>query len=154
MKEHKATLYRDVILDHARQPRNAGRLERPDLAGSAVNALCGDEAHVTLVLRDGAIGAIGMQVRGCVISQAAASLVSECVRAKTLAEVADLEREFRAVMEGTGMPGPGGGRGSSELPPRLAALQPLVDVKQHRSRIGCTLLPWQALLAVEPAAHS
>lgn len=149
MTAHQGTLYRDVILDHARHPRNAGRLEHPDLAGAAVNPLCGDEAHVTLALRGGAIGEIRMQVRGCVISQAASSLVSECVRAKTLAEVAALEREFRAVMEGPEAEGH-----ATELPPDLAALQPLVDVKQHRSRIGCTLLPWQALLAAKPAAGS
>jgi nitrogen fixation NifU-like protein len=138
-RDTTATLYRELILEHSRHPRNAGRLEHPDLAGKAVNPLCGDELHVTLSVLDGAVGDIRMQVRGCVIAQAAASLVSEWVRGKALGALEAEGAAFRAALEE-----------GTALPESLGGLNALLGVRQHRSRTGCALLPWQALAAAKP----
>lgn len=140
MSDPTSALYRNEILDHARHPRNSGRLARPDLTGTASNPLCGDEAQVTLSLAHGEIGDIRVLVRGCVISQAAGSMISEAVRSKSLEQAAELGRVFEAVLEGS----------RDELPAELVSLNPLVEVRRNRSRIGCVLLPWQALRAAKP----
>lgn len=139
------SLYRQVILEHARQPRNAERVEPHSHMAEAINPLCGDEAEVTLRLEGGRIDAIGARVRGCAISQAAASLMSEVVRGLPLAQAAALGGVFRQAIE----------QGETEaLPPELAPLAPLIEVRKHRSRIRCALLAWEALetMAREGAA--
>jgi nitrogen fixation NifU-like protein len=128
-------LYRDSLLDHARHPRRAGRLERPDLTGSAHNPLCGDQLEVTLALTEGSIQDIRGTVRGCVIAQASCSMMAELIAGKPLAEALALGEALRAALEDS----------AAALPESLAALAPLVEVRRHRSRIGCALLPWQAL---------
>jgi len=148
-----AGLYREVLLDHARHPRHAGRLDRPDLTGSAHNPLCGDQLEVTVALDGQSIRDIRGAVRGCVIAQASCSLMTELVMGKPLAEALEDGEALRRALDDAscGLPadgscGPQEG-GASGLPDRLAALAPLVEVRQHRSRIGCALLPWQALAA-------
>jgi len=80
-----AGLYREVLLDHARHPRHAGRLDRPDLTGSAHNPLCGDQLEVTVALDGQSIRDIRGAVRGCIIAQASCSLMTELVMGKPLA---------------------------------------------------------------------
>ena len=130
------SLYRQVILEHARQPRNAARVEPHSHVAEAVNPLCGDEAEVTLRLEGGRIAAIGARVRGCVISQAAASLMTEAVRGLPLPQAAGLGGVFREAIEQ-------GETGA--LPPELIPLAPLIEVRKHRSRIRCALLAWEAI---------
>jgi nitrogen fixation NifU-like protein len=137
MADAEATLYRAEILNHAHHPRNSGRLEHPDLAGAATNPLCGDEAQVTLTLAGTSVREIRMLVRGCVIAQAAGSMISEAVRDKALPDIAALGQAFQDLLQGTRV----------DLPPALEGLRPLVAVRRNHSRIGCALLPWQALSA-------
>ena len=135
-------LYKQVILEHARHPRNSGRLEPHTHRAGAVNPLCGDELEVTLLARKnndadgGAIGGIKALVRGCAISQAAASLMTEAVLGLPLQRAAGLGGAFREALENADAPA---------LPAELEALQPLIEVRKHRSRIRCALLAWEAL---------
>jgi len=137
MADEATSLYREAILRHAHDTRHAGRVERPSHAGSAHNPLCGDELELSVALEGGVIREIKVQVRGCLISQAAASMMSEAVQGLPLAAAQALGERFRAAME----------RGEGELPEALAALRPLLEVRRHPSRIRCTLLPWEPLLA-------
>lgn len=94
-------LYRDFILDHYRSPRNAGTLEQPDATFEDNNPLCGDRIRMDLKLRDGIIEDIKFKGRGCAISQASASLLTESVKGKTVAEVARIGKE--EVLENLGI---------------------------------------------------
>jgi nitrogen fixation NifU-like protein len=95
-------LYRDFILDHYRRPRNAGTLPHPDASFEDNNPLCGDRIRMDIQLNDGVVSDIKFQGRGCAISQASASLLTEAVKGKTLAEIAQIGKE--EVLENLGIP--------------------------------------------------
>ena len=88
-------LYREVILDHYKNPRNYGLLEPNDAHAEGQNPLCGDEVSVTLTFAaDGeTIENIGFEGRGCAISQAATSMLTDLVKGKKASEVAGLPKE-------------------------------------------------------------
>jgi len=86
-------LYRDFILDHYRNPRNAGTLEHPDATSEALNPLCGDKIRMDLRIRDGKIEDVKFQGRGCAISQASASLLTEEIKGKHLADIAKIGKD-------------------------------------------------------------
>jgi len=94
--------YRENILDHYRNPRNSGHLESPSATAEGVNPLCGDELSVELDIEDDVVRDVRFNGRGCAISQAAASMISDVVKGKTVAEVAALGRED--VLEELGIP--------------------------------------------------
>ena len=149
MADEKSAFYREALLEHARHPKHQGRLAAPHLSATASNPLCGDQLELTLRLADGNIEALGMVVRGCTIVQAAASMISEAVSGISLESARRLGAEFREAMETprATMEKPRETmQGQREaLPEGLAALEPLIAVKQHSSRIRCALLPWDAL---------
>ncbi|MBV8669644.1 MAG: SUF system NifU family Fe-S cluster assembly protein [Candidatus Eremiobacteraeota bacterium] len=95
-------LYRDFILDHYRNPRNAGTLAHPDASFEDNNPLCGDKIRMDIQLKDGIVSDIKFQGRGCAISQASASLLTETVKGKTLAEISQIGKE--QVLENLGIP--------------------------------------------------
>ncbi len=127
-------IYRGVILDHARHPRNRGILENPDLQASAYNPLCGDELIVTLRLRDEMIEECKAQVRGCSICQASASMMCEQVLGSPLSGAVSFAKTFRSCFDPD----------QTGLPVEIEPMRPLVMLKTHRSRIKCVLLPWDA----------
>ena len=87
-------LYRELILDHYKNPRNHGLLEPADAHAEGQNPLCGDEVAVTVRLgEDDVIEEVGFDGRGCAISQAATSMLSDLVKGKTAAEVAAMPKE-------------------------------------------------------------
>jgi nitrogen fixation protein NifU and related proteins len=94
-------LYRDFILDHYRNPRNAGTLESPDATFEDNNPLCGDRIRMDVKLQDGVVADIKFKGRGCAISMASASLLTEAVKGKTLAEIARIGKE--GVLENLGI---------------------------------------------------
>jgi len=97
------SLYREEILEHYKRPHNWGPMEDPDLEFSDNNPLCGDELTVMLrVGDDGTVEDVRFEGHGCAISQAAASMISDVVKGKTVAEVAALGRED--VLEELGIP--------------------------------------------------
>lgn len=86
-------LYRQNILDHYQNPRNFGTLERPDISAEDSNPLCGDEIRIDLQVKDGVIEDVRFSGKGCSISRAAASMLTEEIRGKTLEEVKRIGRD-------------------------------------------------------------
>ncbi|HEY6325093.1 MAG TPA: SUF system NifU family Fe-S cluster assembly protein [Candidatus Cybelea sp.] len=93
--------YRDYILDHYRNPRNFGTLERSDAEAEDLNPLCGDQIRMQLRLDDGVVEDVRFSGRGCAISQASASMLTEMVKGMKLADVAKLSKD--AVLENVGI---------------------------------------------------
>ncbi|HET7171458.1 MAG TPA: SUF system NifU family Fe-S cluster assembly protein [Gaiellales bacterium] len=94
--------YRENILDHYKNPRNSGHLDHPTASAEGVNPLCGDELAVELEIEDDTVQDVRFNGRGCAISQAAASMISDVVKGKTVAEVRALGSED--VLEELGIP--------------------------------------------------
>ena len=94
--------YRENILDHYKNPRNAGHLEHPTTTADGVNPLCGDELSVELEIEGDTVQDVRFNGRGCAISQAAASMISDVVKGKSVAEVRALGSED--VLEELGIP--------------------------------------------------
>jgi nitrogen fixation NifU-like protein len=86
-------LYRDYILEHYRRPHNFGVLDSPTVAHEGANPLCGDRITIQLVVRDGTIEEVAFTGRGCAISQASASLLTDEIRGKTVEEVGAMSSE-------------------------------------------------------------
>ena len=96
-------LYRELILDHYKNPRNHGLLEHADASAEGQNPLCGDEVSVSVRLgEDDVIEEVGFDGRGCAISQAATSMLSVLVKGKTAHEVATMPKE--ELLEELGIP--------------------------------------------------
>ena len=94
--------YRENILDHYRNPRNAGHIEHPSATAEGVNPLCGDELSVELEVQDGTETDVRYNGRGCAISQAAASMLSETIKGRKLSELSDITKED--VLDELGIP--------------------------------------------------
>ena len=80
-------LYRDFILDHYRNPRNAGTIDDADASFEDINPLCGDKVRMDLRIRDGVVEDVKFKGRGCAISQASTSLLTEEIKGKTVADI-------------------------------------------------------------------
>jgi len=94
--------YRDYILDHYRNPRNFGTLEHPDATAEDLNPLCGDQIRVDLQIdSDGNVTDVKFSGKGCAISQASTSMLTESVKGMKLKDVAKLSKE--AVLENVGI---------------------------------------------------
>ncbi len=128
-------LYREVILDHYRSPRNRGRLDGTGAAAVDLqNPTCGDDIHLSLVLEDGRIRDVRFEGRGCSISVASASMMTEALRGKTPEEAVQMGRAFKDMLQGQQ---PDDGLGD------LAALS---GVAQFPVRVKCATLAWNAML--------
>jgi nitrogen fixation protein NifU and related proteins len=93
--------YRDYILDHYRHPRNFGSLEQPDAQAEDLNPLCGDQIRIELKLDDGVVRDVRFSGKGCAISQATASMLTERVKGMKLSDVAKLSKDV--VLEDVGI---------------------------------------------------
>lgn len=93
--------YRDYILDHYRNPRNFGTLDHSDIEAEDLNPLCGDQIRMQLKLEDGVVRDVRFSGKGCAISQASASMLTETVKGMKLADVAKLSKD--AVLENVGI---------------------------------------------------
>jgi nitrogen fixation NifU-like protein len=96
------SIYREIILDHYKQPRNFGTLDPADLSAEDSNPLCGDEVRIDLAVRDGIVEDVKFTGRGCAVSIASASILTELVKGKPLEEVRQLTRE--ELLEEIGIP--------------------------------------------------
>ena len=148
-------LYREIILDHYRSPRNRGELESPPAVRvEGFNPLCGDEIVVTIDVEDGVLADIKIAGTGCSISQSSASLMSAAVKGKSLAEVRELIGTFKQMMsihEST-LPSEGADGGAAEpAEPEvidvdaLGELAALQGVVKFPVRIKCATLSWNTL---------
>lgn len=151
-------LYREIILDHYRSPRNRGELEPPASRTEGFNPLCGDEVVVYLDVQDGVVSDLKISGQGCSISQSSASMMSAAVKGKTLAEVDELSRAFKAMMsiheqglEGAEDPAPEADPELAEV--KLGDLEALRGVVKFPVRIKCATLGWNTLAqALEESA--
>jgi len=94
-------IYREIILDHYRNPRNKGKLQDSDVTIHDSNPLCGDEIDIHLKVEDGKIKDIKFEGRGCAISQASASMLTEMVMSKPFSTVKDLGKDD--ILENIGL---------------------------------------------------
>lgn len=142
-------LYKEIILDHYRNPRNKGELDSPPAwRAEGFNPLCGDEIVITLdVDADGVITGIGTGGQGCSISQSSASMMSAAVKGKTLDEARAITAQFKAMMSihEDGLEGDADdGSGKPDL--SLGDLGALKGVVKFPVRIKCATLSWNTLL--------
>jgi len=86
-------LYKDRLMDHFQNPRNKGKLENPDFSTAQHNPSCGDSVSVQGVVKDNVLSAIAFEGKGCVMSQAAASILSEFCISKTVDEILAIQKE-------------------------------------------------------------
>jgi nitrogen fixation NifU-like protein len=141
-------LYREIILDHYRSPRNRGELPTPPARrAEGFNPLCGDEVVVYVDVDDGTLTDIRISGQGCSISQSSASLMSGAVKGKTLPEVRDLIHTFKAMMSiHEARLGDGEGDEPVALDPEsLGELAALQGVVKFPVRIKCATLSWNTL---------
>lgn len=136
-------LYRDVILDHYRNPRHRQPLEGPDLTAEGVNPLCGDEVTVELRLDGDTVTEVAVHGQGCSISQSSASMMSEAIQGKTRAEIENLRSRFHTMM--TAEEEDGAGLDPSRPGSVLGDLEALQGVRRYPVRIKCASLPWTTL---------
>lgn len=130
-------LYRDVIVDHNRNPRNFGRLERANRVAEGNNPLCGDRLYVFLNVEDDLIRDIRFECKGCAISTASASLMSEAVKGRRLGEVRHLFGEVHDMLT----------RHDAPVPADLGKLAALSGVREFPARVKCASLAWHTLNA-------
>ena len=146
-------LYREIILDHYRNPRNRGELESPPARRvEGFNPLCGDEVVVFFDLDDGVISDIRIAGQGCSISQSSASMMSAAVKGRTLDEVRELSGAFKAMMSihEHHLDDDGNNDGSDQeagagSDVALGDLEALRGVVRFPVRIKCATLSWNAL---------
>ncbi len=128
-------LYREVILDHYRSPHHRGSLASPTVKCEGLNPLCGDEITVALRVEEGTIMDIAFNGSGCSISQSSASMMTDVVLGKSIAEVTAVFHDFTAMMQG-----------SDEVDPmEMGDLESLTGVRKFPVRVKCATLAWHTL---------
>jgi nitrogen fixation NifU-like protein len=128
-------LYRDVILDHNRRPRNFGGLEPADASVEGFNPMCGDRLTVRLRLADDTISDIRFEGQGCAISTASASLMTEAVKGKTRSEALQLFARVHQLLT----------EGAAPVVHELGKLAALSGVREYPARVKCASLCWHTL---------
>ncbi len=127
-------LYREVIMDHYRSPRNKGELPDPTVSIDLNNPVCGDEISLYLLVEDGVVKQARFSGQGCSISQASASMMTQQVQGKTVAEAEEMVERFKQMMHG-----------DEEAGKPLGDALALHGVSKFPVRIKCALLSWEAL---------
>src|SRR2546423_1844345 len=128
-------LYKEVILDHYKSPRNKRELPGAELTCSRNNPLCGDEIRVFAHVEDGRVADVSFQGQGCSISQSSASMLTEAVKGKPIPDAEKLAADFRGMMAG-------------EVEPdedEFGDLVALKGVVKYPIRIKCAVLAWDVL---------
>jgi nitrogen fixation protein NifU and related proteins len=135
-------LYREIILDHYRSPRNRGELPPPAAHAVGHNPLCGDEIEVYLDVVDGVVSDIKVSGQGCSISQSSASMMSQAVKGKSIDEVRALVNRFKSMMSIHDADE------DDEAAPevKLGDLEALQGVVKFPVRIKCAVLAWNTLI--------
>jgi NifU-like protein involved in Fe-S cluster formation len=128
-------LYQERIVRLAREAAGAGALDRPDGSATLDSPLCGDEVTIQVRLEEGKVTALAHRVRGCVLCQAAASIIGRAAPGATPGEIGEARATLAGMLE-RGAPAPEG---------RWGALSAFTPVAAVPSRRGCVLLPFDAL---------
>src|SRR3954470_5740384 len=136
-------LYREIILDHYRSPRNRGELPTPPaVVAQGHNPLCGDEITVYLQVEGDRVDDVKVGGQGCSISQSSASMMSQAVKGHSIAEVRALVRKFKGMMS---IEEAGDGDQPSDAEIKLGDLEALQGVVKFPVRIKCATLAWNTL---------
>jgi nitrogen fixation NifU-like protein len=130
-------LYQEVIFDHYKRPRNFHALPGADCSAEGHNPLCGDRVTVYLKTKDGVIEEVSFEGSGCAISTASASLMTEVLRGKSLADVEQLFAGFHAMVTDA----------ETAPHPELGKLEVLSGVRAFPARVKCATLAWHTLNA-------
>ena len=130
-------LYRDVILDHNRKPRNFGVLEHPDAHADGHNPLCGDRLTISLKMNGDKVEDVRFEGKGCAISTASASLMTEAIKGKDRAAIHDLFTRIHTLLTDQ----------NAEAAPELGKLAALSGVREFPARVKCASLCWHTLNA-------
>ena len=128
-------IYKEVILDHYKSPRNKRELPEAELSCTQNNPLCGDEITVYVHREDGKLAGVAFQGAGCSISQSSASMMTEAVQGKPVEEALQLASDFRGMMAG-------------DLEPDEQEFGDLIALKgvvKYPIRIKCAVLAWDVL---------
>ena len=137
-----SALYQEVILDHYRRPRNRGTVPEPTGTASLRNPLCGDEVDVQVSVQDGKVTDVKFGERGCSISQASASMMTELVKGRTPDEVHALGERFAEMIRGNA---------EAAKDQALGQARALSGVSRFPTRVRCALIAWEAMeRAVRP----
>ena len=131
-----SALYQEMILDHYRRPRNKGVLENPDTSVEMKNPLCGDEIELQVAFDGDSVSDLRFSGRGCSISQASASMMTQLVKGKSTGEIDALRARFRELVLGDA---------SAASDQQLGSLRALSGVSRFPARVKCALLAWNAL---------
>jgi len=128
-------LYRELILDHYRNPRNRAPLESPAVVAEGYNPLCGDEVELRLNIEGDVVSDVSFTGRGCSISQASGSMLTEAIKGKTVAQARALAALFTRMMT------------DPEFVPEedVGDLEALQGVAKYPVRVKCATLAWHAL---------
>jgi nitrogen fixation NifU-like protein len=133
-----AALYQELILDHYRRPRNKGELAGATSSVTMKNPLCGDEVALHVLLDGDKVSDLRFSGRGCSISQASASMMTQLVKGKTAEEIEQLRGTFRDMVMGTTP-------ADESTEKTLGSLRALSGVSRFPARVKCALLAWNAL---------
>ena len=137
-----SALYQELILDHYRRPRNKGTLSTATASASLRNPLCGDEVDVHVEMHDGRVADVRFGGRGCSISQASASMMTELVKGRTADEVTRLGERFADMIRGDE---------TAAADEALGQARALSGVARFPTRVRCALIAWEAMArAVNP----
>ena len=135
-------LYQEVILEHAKAPRNYRELGAPAAKAEGHNPLCGDRCTVFINQQDGVIQDIAFQGNGCAISKASASMMTQALKGKTLPEAEAMFKDFHGMVTGQQKEGQGA---------EMGKLKVFAGVSEFPARVKCATLAWHTL---EAALHN
>jgi nitrogen fixation protein NifU and related proteins len=130
-------LYRDVILDHNKRPRNFGRLEAADAYADGHNPLCGDRLTVFLKMDGDRVEDIRFEGKGCAISTASASMMTEAIKGRDKADIGQLFGKIHSLLT----------QQDAVADPALGKLAALSGVREYPARVKCASLCWHTLNA-------
>lgn len=134
MNDELRDLYQEVILDHGKNPRNFRVMENADKKIDGFNPLCGDQITLYLKFKDGKVEDVSFQGKGCAISTASASMLTETMKGKTEEEANTLFDQFRAMVTQKGNPDCS----------CLGKLEVFQNLKEYPMRVKCATLCWHA----------
>jgi nitrogen fixation protein NifU and related proteins len=132
-------LYQQVILDHNKKPRNFHKMEAANRKAEGYNPLCGDQLMVYLDLEDDVVKDISFEGSGCAISKAAASMMTQALKGKTLQEAETLFQEFHRMVTGE--------LNEEAEPNHLGRLTIFSGVRDFPARVKCATLSWHTMHA-------
>ena len=130
-------LYQEIILEHYKEPKNQGTVADANVQVEGRNPFCGDEIKLSMLVKDGLIEDVKFLGSGCAISQSSASVMTEQIKGKTVAEVKELFKEFGHMVRGE--------EHAHEHIHEMDELSAFQGVSSYPTRVKCAMLAWNAM---------